>query len=78
MAEERQTVSGAYAKIEGHEELCSERYANIHGRIDLIFKVLGVGGLILISVAGWSLNRLADKQDTQTQMLEQALRDRGR
>jgi len=25
----RQTVAGAYAKIEGHEELCAERYAEI-------------------------------------------------
>jgi hypothetical protein len=26
---ERQTVAGAYAKIEGHEELCAERYRAI-------------------------------------------------
>lgn len=26
---ERQTVAGAYAKIEGHEDLCAERYRNI-------------------------------------------------
>lgn len=73
MSEERQTVSGAYDRIAAHEDLCSERYKNIHGRIDLIFRVLGVGGMLLIGVAGWSLNRLADKQDAQTQMLEQAL-----
>jgi hypothetical protein len=27
---DRQTVSGAYAKIEAHEDLCAERYGNIH------------------------------------------------
>jgi len=26
---DRQTVAGAYAKIEGHEELCAERYRAI-------------------------------------------------
>lgn len=29
MSDGRQTVAGAYAKIEGHEELCAERYAVI-------------------------------------------------
>lgn len=33
MAEGRQTVAGAYAKIEGHEELCAERYKGIHDAI---------------------------------------------
>lgn len=33
MAEERQTVAGAYAKIEAHEDLCAERYKNIHDAI---------------------------------------------
>jgi hypothetical protein len=27
---ERQTVAGAYQKIESHEDLCAERYANIN------------------------------------------------
>lgn len=29
-----QTVAGAYAKIEAHEDLCAERYANIHTSMD--------------------------------------------
>ena len=27
-------MAGAYEKIEAHEDLCAERYRNIHGRID--------------------------------------------
>lgn len=34
MADEKQTVAGAYAKIESHEELCAERYANIRTGMD--------------------------------------------
>lgn len=33
MSEDRLTVTGAYAKIESHEELCAERYATIHSAI---------------------------------------------
>jgi len=31
---ESKTVAGAYAKIESHEELCAERYSNIHGTLE--------------------------------------------
>lgn len=34
MSDARQTVAGAYAKIEGHEELCAERYAVIAQTLD--------------------------------------------
>lgn len=34
MSGEKQTVAGAYGKIEAHEELCAERYKNIHGRLN--------------------------------------------
>jgi len=30
---EKQTVAGAFAKIQGHEELCAERYNNIHNAL---------------------------------------------
>lgn len=33
VSEGRQTVAGAYAKMEAHEDLCAERYANIHAAI---------------------------------------------
>lgn len=34
MSEGRQTVAGAYQKIAAHEDLCAERYANIHAKLD--------------------------------------------
>jgi hypothetical protein len=30
---ERQTVAGAYAKITAHEDICAERYGNIHSTL---------------------------------------------
>lgn len=30
---DRQTVAGAFAKIESHEDLCAERYAGIHSTL---------------------------------------------
>jgi hypothetical protein len=30
---ERKTVASAHAKIEAHEDICAERYKNIHGAI---------------------------------------------
>lgn len=33
MSDERQTVAGAYAKIEAHEDLCAERYRRIDGTL---------------------------------------------
>lgn len=34
MTDERQTVAGAYQKIEGHEALCAERYLRINSALD--------------------------------------------
>lgn len=49
---DRQTVSGAYAKIEGHEELCAERYKNIHSSItDIkVWVKWGVAGMFSMAV----------------------------
>lgn len=54
-----QSLSGAFAKIEGHEELCAERYASIHatlgemkGDASDMRKLLWA---ILVSVAGFAL-----------------------
>lgn len=72
-----QTVAGAYAKIESHEVLCAERYANIHGRLDLLFKVIGWGGALAatlaIALGGWSLSRLYDAQQQQNAALQQLI-----
>lgn len=47
---ERQTVAGAYAKIDGHEELCAERYKGIEWKLHII-----MGGLatIFVGLLSW-------------------------
>lgn len=54
---ERQTVAGAYQKIESHEELCAERYASIHEKLTDFKGTLNkiVWGVIsiLLSVVGF-------------------------
>lgn len=54
---EKQTVAGAYAKIEAHEDLCAERYKNIHIAIgdlkNLIYWILkGLAGM-LVTLLAW-------------------------
>ena len=39
MADGRQTVAGAYARIDAHEDLCAERYGNIHRALADLSKV---------------------------------------
>lgn len=56
---EKQTVAGAFQKIEAHEDLCAERYKNIHGRIDDVKKgqdhhTAAVWALV-VAVAGFLL-----------------------
>jgi hypothetical protein len=61
---ERQTVAGAYQKIESHEDLCAVRYGNIHSSIEdlkgamtgtkkTIDKIVWLALTTLIGVAGW-------------------------
>lgn len=67
---ERQTVAGAYAKIEGHEEVCAERYSSINttlGKLEsaairqsalLWGIVLSVGGTAILFLVGIVLHAL--------------------
>lgn len=61
---DRQTVASAYARIESHEDLCAERYGNIHTAITelkadisgskrTIDKIVWLALTTLIAVAGW-------------------------
>ena len=54
---ERQTVAGAYQKIEGHEELCAERYKNIGDRLkemqDAAKTQRNLLMGVLLSLLGW-------------------------
>jgi hypothetical protein len=55
MAEDRQTVAGAYAKIEGHEALCFERYRSINEKLRWILSGLV---MIFLGLLGWSMVQL--------------------
>jgi len=54
---ERQTVAGAYDKIESHEQLCAERYRAINeGMGDMkgtLNKVVWLAVSCLIALVGW-------------------------
>ena len=52
-----QTVGGAYDRIQSHEELCAERYRNIHASMgdlksDLRLLIRGMA-VVIITVLGW-------------------------
>ena len=77
---ERVTATMAYAKahdaergLAAHEELCAERYLNIHGRINMIFRILSWAGplavAVIIGVAAWGLNRVFEGQQQQMDLL---------
>ena len=67
---ERQTVAGAYAKIEGHEDVCAERYSNINTTLGELKSaavrqsallwgiVLSVGGAAILFLVGIVLHAL--------------------
>lgn len=67
---EKQTVSGAYAKIDAHEDLCAERYKAIHGAIEDLKLggrwIIGLLSTVALSLIGWlavqvyDLNRAAN------------------
>lgn len=48
--QERQTVAGAYAAIESHENLCAERYRGINEKLHWIMAGMGA---TLIGLIGW-------------------------
>lgn len=72
---ERQTVAGAYAKIDAHEDVCAVRYANIHEAIgDLKKLVQGIiGGIIaaVLAVIAWMAVQLYTFNNQRLQALEQ-------
>jgi hypothetical protein len=54
---EKQTVAGAYAKIDSHEDLCAERYLRIHELInDLKLGarwIIGLLATVALGLIGW-------------------------
>lgn len=78
---DRVTAAMAYAKahdaeqgLAAHEKLCAERYLNIHGRINMIFRILSWAGplavAVIIGVASWGLNRVFEGQQAQLALLK--------
>lgn len=62
--------------LDAHEELDKVRFKNLEEKVDGIYKVLGVGGAILISVLGWSLQQQYNgfqRQLEATSHIEQTL-----
>lgn len=64
---ERQTVAGAYAKIDSHEEICAVRYEGINNTLrELRFAVWAV----LFGLVGWMGVQLWDGQNDRLEKLE--------
>lgn len=43
----RARAESAHGKIEAHEDLCAERYSNIHDKLNSMTKLIGWGGATL-------------------------------
>lgn len=55
MIEERKTVAGAYAKMDSHELLCSERYKGINEKLNWLLRGVVV---LFFGLLGWALVQL--------------------
>jgi hypothetical protein len=63
-------VAGAYAKLEAHEDLCAERLQNLHGRINLLFAVIGAAAMIAVGAGGWAFTKVYESQQQQLTALQ--------
>lgn len=50
MSEGRQTVAGAYAKMDAHEAVCAERYDGINSQLKSLFGWVKMGVVAIITV----------------------------
>lgn len=73
---DRQTVAGAYQKIEGHEELCAERYKNINDTLGELKDGQKSHGRaawgIALALVAWMAAQLWGGIDKRQDRLEQA------
>jgi hypothetical protein len=71
---DRQTVSGAFAKIESHEELCAERYRAINDTLgELKTGVRGHGRAawgIALALVAWMAAQLWSANQARVERLE--------
>lgn len=70
MTEERQTVAGAYAKIDTHEQVCAERARSIQTQLRAIFGILGAAAMVAASGGGWAFTKVWDGQQEQLKHLQ--------
>lgn len=74
----------AHVKIEAHEELCAERYANIHNLIagvqrtsSTVLKLLAWGGstvfMLLVGLLGFLASRAINSNDARVNQLQNQL-----
>lgn len=69
----REKAQRALDQLDGHENLCAERYSNIHTRLGNIVKLLGFGGAtlatVVISIIGYLSVKLIDVNDSDKAVL---------
>lgn len=69
----RARADEAHTKIDGHEELCAERYKNIHETLGTMKTILGwAGGSIfslLVATLGWLVVQQVSRNDDDKAML---------
>lgn len=57
-------MAGAYAKIEGHEVLCAERYANIHSSLERVEgeqkTIRNAAFALVAAMVGWMAVQIYD------------------
>jgi hypothetical protein len=73
---EDRTVAGAFAKIEAHEDLCAERYGNIHATLEDL-KSAGkdqrkVQWGVLIALLGFMAMQVFNNQQAHFERLDKA------
>lgn len=65
MAEGKQTVAGAYAKIDAHEDLCAERYRNINTSLTALHNTVrgarSAGAAVALALIAWLATQVYDK-----------------
>lgn len=81
---ERQTVAGAYAKIDGHEEVCAVRYEGINAQLKSLFgwvkmAVAAIVGVLFMVTCGFGVElyrvqvgKLTPPAQTQTVVMQPA------
>jgi hypothetical protein len=71
---EKQTVAGAYAKIEAHEDICALRYKGIGDSIkelkDLIHWILAGVAMVAVSLIAWMAVQLFAANNARMTALE--------